>query len=172
MGLSDNEFSCDPGQFLVEHAPLAQSLQRSQDLMAATGAKRIVYVTTLRYGSERVISQWLFAMFGRMNEEVRDWLKALKECRDEKCREDMEEAWGMVELLLSMWKAKQPKELVVNAPAFVKALARFAWSKQLRRKKIGVITAAVNSIVRSNPQLQAELRKEQSRIPDARWPPI
>ena len=99
----------------------------------------------------------------------------------------------MVELLLSMWKAKQPKELVVNAPAFVKALARyrlsamvtmrmlislcagrnmimkcqvpkhtnqrkyccrFAWSKQLRRKKIGIIAAAVNSIVRGNPQLQ------------------
>jgi len=58
IGLTDNAFACYPGR--TEHALLSQSLQRGEHLKEETGAKRIVYVTTLRSGSDRVRSQWLF----------------------------------------------------------------------------------------------------------------
>ena len=45
----------------------------------------------------------------------------------------------MVELLLSMWKAKQPKELIVNAPAFVKALARCRLSAMVTMRMLVLV---------------------------------
>jgi len=58
MGLSDNEFSCFPGRFEEEHNALAVDMERAEGLKATLGAQKIIYVTTLRSGSDRVISQW------------------------------------------------------------------------------------------------------------------
>lgn len=60
MGLTDNELSCaDPDRNNVEHNACALNVHRAEALKAKAGAKNIVYVTTLRRGSERLVSQWL-----------------------------------------------------------------------------------------------------------------
>jgi hypothetical protein len=59
MGLTDNEFSCYPDRNVVEHNAWMWNLKRATDLLAKIGATRVVFVTTLRRGSDRVVSQWI-----------------------------------------------------------------------------------------------------------------
>jgi len=58
MGLTDNMLSCYPDRHMFEHRDFAANLERSQGLMTSLEATRIVYVTSLRRGSDRLISQW------------------------------------------------------------------------------------------------------------------
>jgi hypothetical protein len=59
LGFTDNEFSCnDPHRNDVEHNAFNFNLQRAEALKQKVGAQKIVYVTTLRRGSDRVVSQW------------------------------------------------------------------------------------------------------------------
>mmetsp|Transcript_112207 Transcript_112207/g.198763 ORF Transcript_112207/g.198763 Transcript_112207/m.198763 type:complete len:381 (-) Transcript_112207:65-1207(-) len=59
MGLTDNELSCyDSGRSMLEHSQFAFSLLRAEQLRLDSGAKKVVFVTTLRLGSARVISHW------------------------------------------------------------------------------------------------------------------
>jgi len=59
LGFTDNEFACaDPNRNQAEHWTFVFNQRRAEDLKAKSGAKKIVYVTTLRLGSDRVVSQW------------------------------------------------------------------------------------------------------------------
>lgn len=59
LGLTDNEFACnDLKRNAVEHNAFNVNVKRAEDLKARFGAKKVVYVTTLRRGSDRVVSQW------------------------------------------------------------------------------------------------------------------
>lgn len=69
MGLTDNEFTCQgsaagsqdaSSREWVEHNAYALNRQRAETLMSTSGAQSIVYVTTLRRGSQRLLSQWAF----------------------------------------------------------------------------------------------------------------
>jgi hypothetical protein len=59
--MTDNEFSCNDGwdgRNTAEHNAFIVNLRRAEELKKRFGAKRVVYVTTLRRGSDRVVSQW------------------------------------------------------------------------------------------------------------------
>jgi hypothetical protein len=58
MGLTDNMLSCHADRFNFEHTAFAKHEERAKGIAAALAAPRIAYVTTLRHGSERLISQW------------------------------------------------------------------------------------------------------------------
>jgi hypothetical protein len=59
MALVESQFTCiDPKRIHVEHSPFSVNLFRSESLKVFTGAQNLVYVTTLRRGSDRVLSQW------------------------------------------------------------------------------------------------------------------
>jgi hypothetical protein len=64
-GLVDCELSCYPddiegrGRWEIEHSVFALHQPRADDLLRLTGAKSVVFVTALRHGSDRVVSQWL-----------------------------------------------------------------------------------------------------------------
>jgi len=58
MGLTDNMLSCYPERYDFEHGAYNAGHNRSQSLLSSTGANRIVYVTSLRRGSDRLLSQW------------------------------------------------------------------------------------------------------------------
>jgi len=59
MGFTDNEFTCFPRRIDFEHNAYALNMQRAEALKLEIGAQNIVYVTTLRRGSDRLVSQWL-----------------------------------------------------------------------------------------------------------------
>jgi hypothetical protein len=62
LGLTDNQFSCNDlkqgERNGAEHNAFIVNLKRAEDLKARFGAKKVVYVTSLRRGSDRVVSQW------------------------------------------------------------------------------------------------------------------
>jgi len=58
MGLTDNQFSCNAGRDNFEHQLLSLQSKRAESLKVQSGAQSVIYVTTLRRGSERLISQW------------------------------------------------------------------------------------------------------------------
>lgn len=59
MGLTDNELSCyDGGRSMLEHSQFETSFERAEQLRLDSGAEKVVFVTTLRLGSARVISHW------------------------------------------------------------------------------------------------------------------
>jgi len=66
-GLMDNEYACHPDAFppRIEtlHAPFAFSQRRAEDVKKKRSGRDITYVTTLKRGSDRVISQWLKELF-------------------------------------------------------------------------------------------------------------
>jgi hypothetical protein len=45
-----------------EHEKLVESIIRAEAVMAATGASQFVFITTLRRGSDRLVSEWLYNM--------------------------------------------------------------------------------------------------------------
>jgi hypothetical protein len=57
--LSDNQFSCYPDRLTFEHWTFKQNFQRAEELKLATNALNVLFVTTLRRGSDRVLSQWM-----------------------------------------------------------------------------------------------------------------
>jgi hypothetical protein len=59
MGLTDNELSCANAlRNNVEHNRFDVNFWRAEKLRQQSGAQRTVFVTTLRRGHDRVISQW------------------------------------------------------------------------------------------------------------------
>lgn len=59
MGLSDNMLSCsDDNRPDFEHSIFDTNFLRAEQLRESTGAEKVVFVTTLREGSARLISQW------------------------------------------------------------------------------------------------------------------
>jgi len=58
VGLTDNLFSGFPKRMEFEHNTFAVNAKRAERLLVATGAQKTVFVTTLRRGSDRVLSQW------------------------------------------------------------------------------------------------------------------
>lgn len=58
MGLTDNIFSGFPRRVEFEHNTFAVNAKRAETLKVLTGAQNLVFVTTLRRGSDRVLSQW------------------------------------------------------------------------------------------------------------------
>lgn len=60
MGNVDNELSCLPGlpRDLVLHDDWLVHRKRAQDVRNRSGAAEVVYVTSLRRGSDRILSQW------------------------------------------------------------------------------------------------------------------
>jgi hypothetical protein len=61
MGLTDNELSCyNDNRNDYEHNRFDMNFQRAERLRVNAGAQKVVFVTTLRPGSARVISQWAF----------------------------------------------------------------------------------------------------------------
>lgn len=67
MGLTDNEFSCyndaSPQRVQILHSEFSAHQKRAEEVRVKSGAKQIVYVTTLRRGSDRLVSQWLKELF-------------------------------------------------------------------------------------------------------------
>jgi len=66
-GLLDNEYAChtdaQPSRIETLHEAFAFSQRRAEDVKTKRSGKDITYVTTLRRGSDRVISQWLKELF-------------------------------------------------------------------------------------------------------------
>jgi hypothetical protein len=61
MGLTDNELSCyNEHRLDYEHTKFNLSFQRAERLRVNSGAQKVVFVTSLRPGSFRLISQWAF----------------------------------------------------------------------------------------------------------------
>lgn len=61
-GLTDNAFACQPKRKGYEHILLRRSIFRARFYQWMTGARKVVYVTTLRRGSERAVSNWLYEL--------------------------------------------------------------------------------------------------------------
>jgi hypothetical protein len=61
-GLTDNEFACNPDvepvRWVILHSEFARHRTRAEDLKNHRGVSEIVYVTTLRSGAQRLLSQW------------------------------------------------------------------------------------------------------------------
>jgi hypothetical protein len=62
-GLVDNELSCYPDavpeRWKILHSLFSSHQARAEDVLLRSGATSLVYVTTLRKGSDRLVSQWL-----------------------------------------------------------------------------------------------------------------
>jgi hypothetical protein len=58
MGFTDNQLACFPNRNHFEHNAFSLNMQRAEELKSRIGARKIIYVTTLRRGSDRVVSHW------------------------------------------------------------------------------------------------------------------
>jgi hypothetical protein len=66
MGLTDNELACFPERLTIEHSSFSKNRIRAQQLMTTSGATHLIFVTTLRRGSDRIKSQWALEVMNRL----------------------------------------------------------------------------------------------------------